>query len=140
MRRYLVVAHQTLDSPELLATMQERLAEGQCEFHLIVPEYHGTGLTWTESQVRVQARRALEAARQRFTAEGLIVDGEVAEASPVEAVVAVVRRDGHDHYEGIIVSTLPQTISKWLRMDAPTRIQRLSGLPVIHVVAHPAHV
>ena len=48
MRRYLVVAHQTLGSPELLEAMRDQLAEGPCTFHLVVPEYHGGGLTWSE--------------------------------------------------------------------------------------------
>ena len=55
MRRYLVVAHQTLGSPELLEAMRDRLAEGSCTFHLLVPEYHGgPGLTWTEGTVRAE--------------------------------------------------------------------------------------
>jgi hypothetical protein len=37
-RRYLVVAHQTLGTVELLEAMRDRLAEGPCTFHLVVPE------------------------------------------------------------------------------------------------------
>ena len=72
MRRYLVVAHQTLGSPELLEAMRDRLAEGPCTFHLLVPEYHGgSGLTWTEGKVRAEAIQHLEEGRLRFIAEGL---------------------------------------------------------------------
>ncbi len=139
MHRYLVVAHQTLDSPELLDELRGRLAHGACTFHLLVPENHGgSGLTWTEGQVRAEARRRLEDARLRFLAEGLAVTGEVGDASPVDAVNAVLRRDGVEAYDGVIVSTLPHAISRWLRMDAPTRIQRNVALPVTHVVGHPA--
>jgi hypothetical protein len=138
MRRYLVVAHQTLGSPELLEAMRQQLDQGPCAFHLVVPEYHGgSGLTWTEGQVRAEAARHLEEARLRFTVEGLAVTGEVGDASPVEAVATVLRRDGRTAYDGVIVSTLPHSVSKWLRLDAPARIQRNTGLKVIHIVGHP---
>ena len=37
MRRYLVVANQTLGGEELIAAIQERMAAGPCHFHLLVP-------------------------------------------------------------------------------------------------------
>jgi hypothetical protein len=36
-RRYLVVANQTLGGDELLAAIRQRMAEGDCHFHLVVP-------------------------------------------------------------------------------------------------------
>jgi hypothetical protein len=142
MRRYLVVAHQTLGSAQLLEAMRSRLAEGACRFHLLVPELHrgGGGLTWTEGKVRAEAKRRLEEARLRFVAEGLAVTGEVGDANPVDAVGEVLRRDGKDAFDAVIVSTLPLGVSKWLKLDAPTRIQRATGLPVEHVIGTAAPV
>ena len=134
MRRYLVVAHRTLDSPELAEVLHDRLAEGPCTFHLVVPEYHGGGLTWAEGEVRAEAERRLEEARLRFTAAGMPVNGEVGDASPVRAVDDVIRREGPDAFVGVIVSTLPHGVSKWLGLDAPHRIERHTGLDVQHVV------
>ena len=37
MRRYLVVANQTLGGEELSAAIRERMAAGDCHFHLVVP-------------------------------------------------------------------------------------------------------
>ena len=37
MRRYLVVANQTLGGEELWAAIRERMAGGDCHFHLVVP-------------------------------------------------------------------------------------------------------
>ena len=37
------------------------------------------------------------------------------------------------HDSEAIVSTLPHTVSKWLKMDLPTRIERSTGLPVTHI-------
>ena len=134
MRRYLVVAHQTLGSPELLEALRDKLAEGPCTFHLVVPEYHGGGLTWSEGEVRRQAELRLEGARLAFTAAGLAVSGEVGDSNPVEAVEHAIRRDGDDAFDGVIVSTLPHGISKWLGLDVPSRLKRRTGLDVRHVI------
>ena len=140
MRRYLVVAHQTLSSPELLEEMTSRAGTEETTFHLLVPVYHGEpGLTWTEGHDREVALRHLDAALSRMTANGLTATGEVGSDSPVESVVDVLLRDGED-FDEIIVSTLPRTVSKWLKIDAPSRIQRYTKLPVHHVIGHPAEV
>jgi hypothetical protein len=137
-RRYLVVAHQTLGTVELLEAMRDRLAEGPCTFHLVVPELHqGSGATWAEGQVKREAAKHLEEARLRFIADGIPVTGEVGDANPVDAVASVLREQGSDAFEAVIVSTLPLSVSKWLKLDAPSRIQRNTGLPVIHVVGNP---
>jgi len=141
MRRYLVVAHQTLSSPELLEKMTARAGEEESTFHLLVPVYHGEpGLTWTEGHDRGVALGHLEEALIRLTAAGLTVSGEVGSDSPVESVVDVLLRDGADAFDEIIVSTLPKTVSRWLKIDAPSRIQRYTRLPVHHVIGHPAEV
>ena len=141
MRRYLVVAHQTLSSPELLEEMTSRAGEGDTTFHLLVPIHHGEpGLTWTEGHDRGVAGRRLDEALTQLTAAGLTVTGEVGSDSPVESVVDVLVRDRADAFDDIIVSTLPRTVSKWLKIDAPSRIQRYTTLPVHHVIGHPAEV
>ena len=141
MRRFLVVAHKTLASPELLEVMKAKAAEEESSFHLVVPLHHGgPGLTWTEGRERGMAQRELDEARQRMAALALTVDGEVGGESPVDSVDDILRRDGHDAYSGIIVSTLPRTISKWLKLDVPTRIQRSTTLPVEHLIGHAREV
>ena len=52
----------------------------------------------------------------------------------------VLRRDGVSTFAGIIVSTLPRTVSKWLKLDVPSRIARQTTVPVQHVIGHPAQV
>ena len=138
MRRYLVVAHQTLASRELLETMKAKTAEEDTTFYLLVPIYHGEpGLTWTEGHDRAVARRRLDEARLRMTAEGVTVAGEVGSDSPVDSVDEVLRRVGPENFAGIIVSTLPRNVSKWLKLDVPSRIQRKTALPVHHLIGHP---
>ena len=139
MRRVLVVANQTLDSPELMELVRDRLSEGPTVFHLLVPEHVGGGLVWDEGQVHNESERRLDDARLRFVTEGIAVSGEVGQANPVFCVEKVLRRDGMDHYDEIIVSTLPARVSRWLRADAPTRIRRMTTSPVTHLEAVIAH-
>jgi len=137
MPRYLVVAHRTLGSPELLQALRQRSVGGESTFHLLVPEYHGgLGLTYTDARARAVAHQSLADAMDRFTAAGLATTGEVGEASPVEAVATVLEREGNHAFDAILVSTLPPGISKWLGIDAPTQIRRRFGGDVIHVIGH----
>ena len=136
MRHCLVVAHQTLDSPRLADVMLEEASRGPCTFHVVVPvRNRGDGLTYTEAEVRATAQERLNQALSGFRMEGFAVDGEVGAPSPVDAVTDAILRAGPDHFEMVIVSTLPHTLSRWLRIDVPTRILRATGLPVVHVEA-----
>ena len=38
-------------------------------------------------------------------------------------------------YDEIVVSTLPQMVSKWLHAGLPERIERITGARVTHVVS-----
>ncbi|HEY6533313.1 MAG TPA: hypothetical protein VIY72_13470, partial [Acidimicrobiales bacterium] len=137
MRHCLVVAHQTLDSPRLAEAMLEEASRGPCSFHLVVPLLNkGDGLTWTEAEIRTTARDHLDQALGRFTAQGFAIVGEIGSStSPVDSVTDVLLRHGPDFYDLVIVSTLPHAVSRWLHIDAPSRIERATGLPVRHVEA-----
>lgn len=137
MPRYLVVAHRTLGSPELIDALMERSSGGDSTFHLLVPEYQGgLGLTYTDARARAAARHSLEEAQTRFAASGLVTTGEVGEASPVEAVATVLEREGAEAFDTVLVSTLPPGLSKWLGLDAPSQIRRRFGVDVVHVIGH----
>ena len=137
MRRYLVVANQTLLGEPLLARIRKCLAAGPCHFHLVVPAAHVPERTvWTEGHDRAAARERLAAALERFGALGAEVDGEVGDVRPVDAI-----RDAMLHappFDEIILSTLPPGLSKWLRQDLPHRVARAFELPTTTVVARMA--
>ena len=135
MDHYLVVARQTLGSPTLMDIVRDRQSRGPSVFHLLVPATPDKGLVWDEGHAHVAAEVALEDARLAYVAEGIPVTGEVGQANPVYAVEKVLRRDGEDHYVEVILSTLPSTVSKWLKADAPTRIRKLTKVPVTHMEA-----
>jgi hypothetical protein len=135
MARYLVIANLTLIGDELLDVVRDRAERGPAELHVLVPAGHDPS-SWklhVEDEAVAAARRRLDAALERFAALGVEVHGEVGDASPIEAVGDVLRRG--ESFDEVIVSTLPVGPSRWLRMDLPRRIERLSGLPVTHVAA-----
>ena len=60
-------------------------------------------------------------------ATGVQADGEVGDRDPVTAVRDALRGRVIDE---IIVSTLPQGISRWLTADVPTKIRESVPIPV----------
>jgi hypothetical protein len=134
MRRYLVVANQTLMSAELRAAVRDRLAAPPCRFHVVVPATPPREhLAWTEGAATFVARERLEEALAWMHAEGAVSTGSIGDPDPVLAVVDALPRDRFDQ---IIVSTLPPGLSRWIRQDLPHRLARRTALPVSHVVAH----
>ena len=132
MRRYLVVANQTLAGEQLLAKVREAIAQGPSAFHVLVPATPSNEhLTWTEGEARSIADKNLQAALLRFREVGADVTGEIGTASPVDAIGNTLREGTFDE---IILSTLPLGVSRWLKQDLPHRVERSFNLPVTHVV------
>jgi hypothetical protein len=104
----LVVANVTATSDELLTALKEREKQGACRFTLVMPR-SGTG-----------AAERLEEALEAMRGAGLgKVDGRVGDPDPV------------------VASTLPTGVSRWLGLDLPHRLEKLTGVTVHHVVAQP---
>ena len=122
----LVVANVTAASDELLEAVRARAAREPAEFTLVVPATGGG------KRGREAAKAQLSAALERMREAGVEVKGRVADPDPVVAV-----RDAWDpaKFDEVIVSTLPTGASKWLLVDLPHRVQRLTDAPVTHVVA-----
>jgi hypothetical protein len=58
--------------------------------------------------------------------------GEVGDERPLDAIRDALREGS---YDGIILSTLPAGVSRWIGMDLPHRAERTFSLPVTHVIA-----
>lgn len=136
MRRYLVVANRTLSGQHLLDAVRERMQDGDCTFHIVVPASHPSS-AWSEGQVKAQAKQRLDDALARFAEIGATATGEVGDASPVRAIGDVLLREPVDE---VILSTLPPGPSRWMRQDVVHRVQRNYDVPVVHIVAQSAHV
>jgi hypothetical protein len=121
----LVVAHRTAATPRLLDEVRRRTQQGPCRITLLVPRPYWDPDTEEAEFVVELAVPVLE------QAAGGHVDAIIGESDPVEAVRQVVETTSVDE---IIISTLPQRVSHWLRRDVPSRLERL-GLPVTVVTA-----
>lgn len=132
--RYLVVANQTLGGDALLDRLRTAAAEGSCEIHVVVPaSADPTEMFHDEVADRSLARRRLGEALRTFGKLDAEVTGEVGDHRPVDAVGDVLRRG--EHFDRILVSTLPAGVSRWLRLDAVSRIERSVDVPVEHIIA-----
>jgi hypothetical protein len=121
----LVVANVTASSDELLAAVKERAEQGPVEVTLLLPATGGDS---------AGARRALDKALERMRKAGIESSGSVGDRDPV---VAVHEAWDPRRYDEVIVSTLPTGASRWLQIDLPHRIERITDVPVRHVVAKP---
>lgn len=132
MRRYLIVANQTLGGDHLLEQLVKRLESGPSAFHILVPAtFSHEHAFHTEGEAKAIAQRRLDAAEVRFSELGATVTGEVGDINPLYAIEDVLRSYEFDE---IILSTLPARVSKWLRLDLPHKCNGL-GLPVTTITA-----
>ena len=135
MARYLLVAHQTAESEELLTAAKNLVREDpEAEFALLVPATPvGKLLVWEEGETREVAYRRAVSAKARLEREGLkVVEARTGDQDPT-AAIADEMHAGRE-YEAIVISTLPAGMSRWLGMDVPSRVRR--NFPrhrVIHV-------
>jgi hypothetical protein len=134
MRRYLVVANQTLNSVHLLEAVTKLVAAGPAHIRLLVPATPAKDqLTWTEGRAKAIAEHRLALALAGYRRLPAIIEGDVGDANPLLAVRDLL--EAGERFDAIVVSTLPPGLSRWLRQDLARRIQRSSGLPVHHVIA-----
>ena len=132
--RVLVVANRTADSDELIQAMHERAARGPARFTLVVPSTP-SGLAWAADMSAgvPEARRQMALAAERLADEGLWID-DIRLGSP-EPLAAVHDATNFESFSDVIVCTLPRRVSRWLKLCLPHRVERSTGLPVVHIVA-----
>ena len=133
----LVVANRTAESDELLAALRERAAEGPVTFTLLVPATpHGVAWATDMHSGGAEAEAHMRGAVRRMREAGLEVAN--AKVGDPDACAAVEDAVNFADFDEIVVSTLPRHVSKWLRIDLPHRVGRVTGLPVRHVVGSEA--
>jgi hypothetical protein len=123
--RVLIVAHRTAATPKLLERVRARAAEGTSSFTLLVPRPYWDPETEQAAATVELAVPLLE------EAVGAHVDAMIGASDPFVAVQEALEGGRFDE---VIVSTLPERVSHWLRRDLPHRIEAL-GVPVTVVTA-----
>jgi hypothetical protein len=150
MRRYLVVANQTLGGDTLIQAVRERMLHEPSEFWVLVPatkpthfaaghpirmgaDPYDTGTIdsgFRDDAGKSLAQQRLDTELQRLHDAGAEADGEVGDPDPYKAVSHTL---ADKQFHEIIVSTLPHTGSRWLRQNLPAKLKKF-GLPVTHLV------
>ena len=123
--RVLIVAYRTAATPKLIEQVRARAAQGECSFTLLVPRPYWDPDTEAAAITLELAIPLLE------EATGGRVEGIVGGTDPFDAVREMLERGEFDE---VIISTLPERVSRWLRLDLPHRVQKL-GVPVTVVTA-----
>ncbi len=152
MRRYLVVANQTLGGAELEEELRKRIGAGPSSIYVVVPNttaahYQSTPVAGghvpmptmdrtidgprSNAEATAQARHRLDELVAGLTAPDVEVEGHLGSAHPRKAIEAALA--DHD-FDEVIVSALPRRVSEWLQADLPHRIERRYGLPVTTIV------
>src|SRR3954462_10966783 len=132
--RVLVVAHKTAATPALIEAVRDRAQRGPAAFTLLVPNRaHGLhALVDPEDQEESGGQTVLALAIPLLEdAAGAPVEGLVGDPSPMNAIQDAINLHGFDE---VIISTLPARVSKWMKLDLPSKVTGL-GLPVTTVTA-----
>ena len=132
-KHILVVANQTIGGAKLLDLVRERAKVPDTSFTLVVPMTRPrSGYVIYDDAVRDSAQVRLDLTLSYLRGEDVVAGGELGDEDPYTATL-----DAIDEYhpDEVIISTLPETSSGWLRRDLIERIQDTTGVPVTHVVS-----
>lgn len=148
MRRYVIVANQTLDSDQLMSVIRERAAQGPAEFWLVVPATPVKDLASNAVAIPMPvmggplslphppaeavklAQAKLDSALKKLAAAEVTASGAVTDPDPMRGVEEALADRPADE---IIVVTLPSRFSHWLHTDLPDRLAHRFHVPVTHV-------
>jgi hypothetical protein len=123
-KRTLVVANQTVQSPELLDALKRKAGEEPRRFIVIAPQSDTNG----DGDPHERLARTLEDLERA----GLKAVGQVEHHDPYTAIQNALQFYAPDD---IVISTFPETRSGWMRSDLIGRVQAATGKPVEHVVS-----
>ena len=133
MRRILVIANQTLGGAHLLEAVQDCVRDGDSEFYVLVPATPvADQVLQLEGDAESIASRRLEACLAGLRARGIAATGTVGDADALHAAQDLL---AHEHFDEIIVSTLPVGLSRWLGSGLAQRLARSTELPVRSITA-----
>jgi hypothetical protein len=132
-KHILVVANQTIGGASLLDLVRERAQEPETSFTLVVPMTRPkSGYVIYEDAVRDAAQVRLDLALSYLRGEDIVAGGDIGDEDPFTATIDAIHQY---HPDEVIISTLPQASSGWLRRDLIERIQDSTDVPVTHVVS-----
>ncbi|WP_138732268.1 amino acid permease [Modestobacter excelsi] len=142
--RVLVLANETVNGEELLDELRSIDRARKAEYFVCVPAnpidtgqamHRGAVYIWEATTEAAQARldRTLEILRS----EGLQADGALGTYKPLRALADAVAKF---HPDRLVICTLPEERSAWLRYDVVDRAREAYDIPITHVVVESVHV
>lgn len=124
----LVVANLTATAPELTERLKALASEGPHRFIVVVPQESVAGHAAGEARERMQA--LVESLRS----EGIVAAGMIGDPDPYTATMNAVQ---YFHISQIVISTLPESTSRWMAEKLVDRVQGVTNKPVEHIEASP---
>lgn len=122
----LVIASKTSSGEGLLEHLREKAAhEGRQIFIAVVPQHDGSGAAPRE------ARSRLASMLDRLHTAGLLSSGMIGDPDPYTAAINALELFTVD---GVVISTLPNERSGWLRSNLIERVGHATSAPIEHVV------
>ena len=145
MTSFLVVANKTLGGEGLAAHLRQVIKSNPVSTFVVVVPFSAPvpvdaggamgGIAVidleTEEYLESTARGRLNTLLGWLRAAGVDAEGEVVRGDPVASMERVSRSHKFDE---IIISTLPERISQWLRMDLVRRVSRKFEMPITTVI------
>lgn len=125
----LVLANKTAGGEELIEHLIAKAKDAQRHlFIAVVPQTDGSGRAPREARARLA--RMLD----RLQAAGLLSSGMIGDPDPYTAVMNALELFRVDD---LVISTLPDERSGWLRSNLIERVRNATSAPVEHVVVDP---
>jgi hypothetical protein len=124
-KRTLVVANQTVSSRPLLDTLKQKAEDEPRRFIVIAPQSDS-------DEAEGDPHDRLATTLKELSDAGLPAVGQVEHHDPYTAIQNALQFYAPDD---IVISTLPETRSGWLRGDLIGRVEASTGKPVEHVVS-----
>jgi GABA permease len=135
MSRVLVVANETVGAEELLAEIRRIQDCRTSVFHVLAPAVagqHGLG-TWNQEGAIQHAQERLDRTLATLRSEGFDASGHVGDMVPLAAIEDALVSFPADM---IVISTHPESRSRWLKKDLVEKARSKFERPVVHVVSH----
>jgi hypothetical protein len=125
----LVLANKTSSGEELLEHLKAKAAhEGRHLFIAVVPQAHRGGSAPREARAR------LASMLDRLHSAGLLSSGMIGDPDPYTAAMNALELFRVDD---VVISTLPDERSGWMRSNLIERVRSSASAPVEHVVVDP---
>jgi hypothetical protein len=122
----LVIANRTSSGEELIERLREKAAHGERHlFIAVVPQQDGQGGAPREARTRLQAML------EKLRTAGLLSSGMIGDPDPYTAAMNALELFRVDD---VVISTLPDERSGWLRSNLIERVRGATTVPVEHVV------